>query len=89
MTWIIYLLLGLFIGWLLSKAYYRRIVRAELELMLDEGVRRENDMRNLEDMRNMREKYLEDWGDHIAEMQLEELKVKEFEEKEMNDGNTK
>ena len=80
---LLYLPLGIFIGWLISKAYYRRIVRTELELMLDEGIRRENDMRN------MREKYLEDWGDHIAEMQLEELKVKEFEEKEMNDGNTK
>jgi len=79
---LLYLPLGIFIGWLISKAYYRRIVRTELELMLDEGIRRENDMRN------MREKYLEDWGDHIAEMQLEELKVKEFEEKEMNHGNT-
>lgn len=69
-----YLLLGLFIGWLLSKAYYRRIVRAELELMLAEGLHRENQMRT------MRDKYLEDWGDYVTEIQLEESRL--------NDGNT-
>jgi hypothetical protein len=65
----------MFIGWLISKAYYRRIVRAEVELMLHEGIKRENDMRN------MREKYLEDWGDYVTEIQLEESRL--------NDGNTK
>ena len=69
-----YLPLGMFIGWLISKAYYRRIVRAEVELMLHEGIKRENDMRN------MREKYLEDWGDYVTEIQLEESRL--------NDGNT-
>ena len=69
-----YLLLGLFIGWLLSKTYYRRIVRAELELMLAEGIHRENQMRT------MRDKYLEDWGDYVTEIQLEESRL--------NDGNT-
>ena len=64
-----YLLLGLFIGWLLSKAYYRRIVRAELELMLAEGIHRENQMRT------MRDKYLEDWGDYVTEIQLEESRL--------------
>ena len=71
---LLYLPLGIFIGWLISKAYYRRIVRAEVELMLHEGIRRENDMRN------MREKYLEDWGDYVTEIQLEESRL--------NDGNT-
>ena len=71
---LLYLPLGMFIGWLISKAYYRRIVRAEVELMLHEGIRRENDMRN------MREKYLEDWGDYVTEIQLEEARL--------NDGNT-
>ncbi len=71
---LLYLPLGIFIGWLISKAYYRRIVRAEVELMLHEGIRRENDMRN------MREKYLEDWGDYVTEIQLEEARL--------NDGNT-
>jgi len=72
---LLYLPLGMFIGWLISKAYYRRIVRAEVELMLHEGIKRENDMRN------MREKYLEDWGDYVTEIQLEESRL--------NDGNTK
>jgi len=71
---LLYLPLGMFIGWLISKAYYRRIVRAEVELMLHEGIKRENDMRN------MREKYLEDWGDYVTEIQLEESRL--------NDGNT-
>ncbi len=71
---LLYLPLGMFIGWLISKAYYRRIVRAEVELMLHEGIKRENDIRN------MREKYLEDWGDYVTEIQLEESRL--------NDGNT-
>ena len=56
------------------KSILQTYSRAELELMLAEGIHRENQMRT------MRDKYLEDWGDYVTEIQLEESRL--------NDGNT-